>query len=132
MPWHRHCRSGAGLHLGDNPGSHRGPDDVVAAVVLDAATVEALHIDCVGNSDGRLQFGAAGNTTGHGFHLRVISGVARIVAKAPTNPFCPFPGIAARPWNGIDWYAMESVALDTNPTRMHSNGQEWILMHWLR
>ena len=37
---------------------HRGPDDVVAAVVLAAdADRVTLHVDGVGSADGRLQFG---------------------------------------------------------------------------
>ena len=45
LPWHRHCRSGAGFHLGDYAGGHRGPDDVVAAVVLTDDLVEGLDVD---------------------------------------------------------------------------------------
>ena len=61
-------RPGAGIHLGDDGGS----DDVVAAVVLAADPVQGLDVDRAGTADRRFQFGAAGNTFGHGPHLLVI------------------------------------------------------------
>ena len=69
---HRH-RPGAGLHLGDDAGGHRGFDDavpaVVPAVVLAADPVQALHVNGVGDTYGRLRFGNAGSALGHGFDL---------------------------------------------------------------
>ena len=129
-PGHGHHRAAAGPDLGDDAGIRRGPDDVVAAVIPAGDAVQAPDVDGVGSADGRLQFSAAGNAAGHGFHLRVISGVAGIVVKVSPNPFCPFPLTAARPWNGIDWYAMDSNALDTNPFHcecipMQRYGYQW-------
>ena len=65
---HRH-RPCAGFHLGDDAGGHRGFDDVVPAVVLAADPVQALHVNGVGDTYGRLRFGSAGSALGHGFHL---------------------------------------------------------------
>lgn len=48
--------AGASLHLGDDAGGHRGPDDVVAAVVLAGDAVQCLHVDGMRRADGRLQF----------------------------------------------------------------------------
>ena len=42
--------AGPGPDLGDEAGGHRGPDDVVTAVVLDADAVEGLDVDGVGSS----------------------------------------------------------------------------------
>ena len=64
-PGQGHRRAGAGPDLGDDAGRRRGPDDVMAAVVLAADPVQALHVDGVGSADGRFQFGAAGNAIGH-------------------------------------------------------------------
>ena len=43
----------AGPDLGEDTGDHRGPDDVVTAVVLAADAVEGLDVDGgVGSADG--------------------------------------------------------------------------------
>ena len=91
-PGHDRHRSGASSDLGDDAGDHRGPDDVVAAVVLAADPVQAFDVDGVGRADGRFQFGAAGNAAGHGSHLRVIGGVTGIVVKPPRDSLILFPG----------------------------------------
>ncbi len=66
------ARAGAGLDFSDDAGGHRGPDDVVAAVVLAADPVQRLDVDGVGNSDGRLHFGVAGSAFRHGTHPRMF------------------------------------------------------------
>ena len=53
FPGNSHNRTVAGLYLGDDAGGHRGPDDVVPAVVLATDAVEGLDINHVGSADGR-------------------------------------------------------------------------------
>ena len=125
-PMGRRHRSGAGCHLGDDAGGHRGPDDVVAAVVLAADAIEGLHVDGVRRADGRLQFGAAGNALGHGVHLRVICSFTRIVVKATGAPL-RFARDGNAPWTGTQWYAMDSYGLDTSP--IHRSAHPLLGMH---
>ena len=66
----RRHRSGTRLDFGDDAGGHRGPDDLVAVVVLAGDAVEGFNVDGVGDADGRFQLGAAGNAVGNGAHLR--------------------------------------------------------------
>ena len=111
-PVHGYHRTGAGLDLGDHAGGHGGPDDVVAAVVLAGDAVEALHVDGVGSADGWLQFGAAGNTLGHGSYLRVFDGVNRIVVKTG-RALCAHPRTAPGRGllsNGMPWIPLESLS----------------------
>ena len=89
---------------------HRGPDDVVAAVVLTGDAIEALHVDGVGNSNGRLQFLSAGNAAGHGSHLQVFRGVNRIVVKTAPTPL-RLSRAGVRPWVGTECIAVDSDAL---------------------
>ena len=66
----RRHRSGTRLDFGDDAGGHRGPDDLVAVVVLAGDAVEGFNVDGEGDADGRLQFGTAGGSFRHGVHLR--------------------------------------------------------------
>ena len=86
----------------------------MAAVVLAADAVEGFHVDGMGRADGRLQFGAAGNTLGHGSHLRVIDVFDRIVVN-PSGAPSRFARDGARPWTGGQWNAMDSIRIVSNP-----------------
>ena len=116
IPGNGRHRTGAGLHLGDHASSHRGPDDVMPAVVLSGDAVQALHVDGVGCADGRFQFGAAGNAGWAWFSPPGDWWRYRNCSESTPGLVDPFPraGIGTAPGPG-----------------MNCIGMQWIPMHWI-
>ena len=119
---------------GADAGGHRGPDDVVATVVLDADALEGLDVDGVGSAEGRLQLGAAGNAAEHGSHRQVICCVTGIVVKAPPDSLvvCPNPlpsALSSRLLSiGMQCIAMHCIPIQSIANAFHRNGIHTIAM----
>ena len=92
------------LDLGDDASGHRGSQCMMATAILASDPVQALHVDRVGNADGRFQLGAAGNAAGHGSHFRVIWLLCRHCSESARTSLSLSPDLR----HAVEWMLIHS------------------------
>ena len=87
-----------------------------------------------GDRDGRFQFFSAGNAAVHGFHLRVIYGVAGIVVKEPSGLVVVIPGAEQSPavvTGALVCNGLQCIGYHSIPLLMYSIGMVCIPLEWI-